>query len=109
MLANDADSYRYLVESIRRFPDQERFLGMIREAGFARAAYRGMAGACARCIGVGRFSVLVLANWRLLGLLIGLSAVGMVLPAGPRACLHSAMAIVVGVFTGVVGHIRFYA
>lgn len=44
LLANDADSYRYLVESIRRFPDQERFLGMIREAGFARAAYRNMAG-----------------------------------------------------------------
>ena len=27
LLANDADSYRYLVESIRRFPDQERFAG----------------------------------------------------------------------------------
>ncbi len=44
LLANDADSYRYLVESIRRFPDQEAFLAMIREAGFARAAYRNMAG-----------------------------------------------------------------
>ena len=44
LLANDADSYRYLVESIRRFPDQETFLAMIREAGFARAAYRNMAG-----------------------------------------------------------------
>lgn len=44
LLANDADSYRYLVESIRRFPDQETFLSMIREAGFARAAYRNMAG-----------------------------------------------------------------
>jgi demethylmenaquinone methyltransferase/2-methoxy-6-polyprenyl-1,4-benzoquinol methylase len=44
LLANDADSYKYLVESIRRFPDQERFLGMIREAGFNRAAYRNMAG-----------------------------------------------------------------
>jgi demethylmenaquinone methyltransferase/2-methoxy-6-polyprenyl-1,4-benzoquinol methylase len=44
LLANDADSYKYLVESIRRFPDQERFLGMIRDAGFARAAYRNMAG-----------------------------------------------------------------
>ncbi|MBY0564885.1 MAG: class I SAM-dependent methyltransferase [Hyphomonadaceae bacterium] len=48
LLANDADSYRYLVESIRRFPDQERFLSMIREAGFARAAHRNMAcGVCA--------------------------------------------------------------
>ena len=44
LLANDPDSYKYLVESIRRFPDQERFLGMIRDAGFARTAYRNMAG-----------------------------------------------------------------
>ncbi|MCL4714693.1 MAG: class I SAM-dependent methyltransferase [Hyphomonadaceae bacterium] len=44
LLANDAESYRYLVESIRRFPDQETFLGMIRDAGFKRAAYRNMAG-----------------------------------------------------------------
>lgn len=44
LLADDADSYRYLVESIRRFPDQEAFLAMIRQAGFARAAYRNMAG-----------------------------------------------------------------
>ncbi|MBL8531884.1 MAG: class I SAM-dependent methyltransferase [Hyphomonadaceae bacterium] len=43
-IANDEDSYRYLVESIRRFPDQEAFLAMIREAGFTRAAYRNMAG-----------------------------------------------------------------
>jgi demethylmenaquinone methyltransferase/2-methoxy-6-polyprenyl-1,4-benzoquinol methylase len=43
-LANDPDSYRYLVESIRRFPDQERFLAMIQAAGFARTAYRNMAG-----------------------------------------------------------------
>ena len=47
-LAKDADSYRYLVESIRRFPDQERFAGMIRDAGFARVGYRNMAaGVCA--------------------------------------------------------------
>ena len=43
-LANDADSYRYLAESIRRFPDQERFAGMIGAAGFARVGYRNMAG-----------------------------------------------------------------
>lgn len=42
-IANDAESYRYLVESIRRFPDQERFAAMIREAGFARVAYRNLA------------------------------------------------------------------
>ena len=43
-IANDEESYRYLVESIRRFPDQEAFLAMMREAGFARAAYRNLAG-----------------------------------------------------------------
>jgi demethylmenaquinone methyltransferase/2-methoxy-6-polyprenyl-1,4-benzoquinol methylase len=43
-IANDADSYRYLVESIRRFPDQERFAGMIRDAGFGRVGYRIMSG-----------------------------------------------------------------
>ncbi|GGO99320.1 class I SAM-dependent methyltransferase [Stakelama pacifica] len=36
LLANDEDSYRYLIESIRRFPDMERFRGMIAEAGFAQ-------------------------------------------------------------------------
>ncbi|MBI1251398.1 MAG: ubiquinone/menaquinone biosynthesis methyltransferase [Alphaproteobacteria bacterium] len=44
LLAGDADSYRYLVESIRRFPDQERFAAMIREAGFQRVAYENFAG-----------------------------------------------------------------
>ena len=34
LLAGDAESYRYLVESIRRFPDMNRFLAMIGEAGF---------------------------------------------------------------------------
>lgn len=44
IIANDADSYRYLVESIRRFPDQERFAGMIEAAGFKRVGYRNLAG-----------------------------------------------------------------
>ena len=35
-LAGDADSYRYLIDSIRRFPPMPEFEGMIREAGFAR-------------------------------------------------------------------------
>ncbi len=35
MIANDEDSYRYLAESIRRFPRPPVFEGMIREAGFA--------------------------------------------------------------------------
>ena len=33
-VANDEDSYRYLVESIRRFPRMEAFRGMIGDAGF---------------------------------------------------------------------------
>lgn len=33
-VAGDRDSYQYLVESIRRFPDQKRFAAMIGEAGF---------------------------------------------------------------------------
>ena len=41
-VTGDRDSYQYLVESIRRFPDQERFAGMIREAGFSRVAYRNL-------------------------------------------------------------------
>lgn len=36
IVTGDADSYQYLVESIRRFPDRESFAGMMREAGFAR-------------------------------------------------------------------------
>ena len=35
-IAGDADSYRYLVESIRRFPPMPRFAAMIGEAGFVR-------------------------------------------------------------------------
>lgn len=42
MIANDRDSYQYLVESIRNFPDQETFLEMIRTAGFDQAKYRNL-------------------------------------------------------------------
>ncbi|MFD2741204.1 bifunctional demethylmenaquinone methyltransferase/2-methoxy-6-polyprenyl-1,4-benzoquinol methylase UbiE [Sulfitobacter aestuarii] len=42
MIANDRDSYQYLVESIRNFPDQDTFLGMVRAAGFAQAKYRNL-------------------------------------------------------------------
>jgi demethylmenaquinone methyltransferase / 2-methoxy-6-polyprenyl-1,4-benzoquinol methylase len=44
LIANDADSYRYLAESIRRFPDQETLLQMMREAGFERASYHNLTG-----------------------------------------------------------------
>jgi len=35
-IAGDADSYRYLVESIRRFPAMPAFAAMIRAAGFVQ-------------------------------------------------------------------------
>ncbi len=35
-VAKDEDSYRYLIESIRRFPDMPTFEAMIRDAGFAQ-------------------------------------------------------------------------
>ena len=40
LLAGDKDSYQYLVESIRKFPKQEAFAQMIREAGFAKVSYQ---------------------------------------------------------------------
>ena len=42
VVAGDRDSYQYLVESIRRFPDQESFAAMIRAAGFDRVQYRNL-------------------------------------------------------------------
>jgi len=36
LLAQDADSYRYLIESIRRFPDMPAFQAMVADAGFVR-------------------------------------------------------------------------
>ncbi len=47
MVANDADSYRYLAESIRMFPDQETLAAMMREAGFARVSCRNLTGGIA--------------------------------------------------------------
>ena len=46
-VAGDKDSYQYLVESIRKFPNQERFAEMIREAGFERVSYRNVTGGIA--------------------------------------------------------------
>jgi demethylmenaquinone methyltransferase/2-methoxy-6-polyprenyl-1,4-benzoquinol methylase len=42
LVAGDADSYRYLAESIRRFPDQEAFAGLIRQAGFEQVRHRNL-------------------------------------------------------------------
>jgi demethylmenaquinone methyltransferase / 2-methoxy-6-polyprenyl-1,4-benzoquinol methylase len=44
MVARDAESYRYLVESIRRFPDPPTFAGMLRAAGFSRVSFQPMTG-----------------------------------------------------------------
>ncbi len=44
LVADHEDSYRYLVESIRRFPRPEAFRAMIAEAGFVRAAVEPMLG-----------------------------------------------------------------
>jgi demethylmenaquinone methyltransferase/2-methoxy-6-polyprenyl-1,4-benzoquinol methylase len=41
-VTGDRDSYQYLVESIRRFPDQETFAGMIRTAGFDQVRWRNL-------------------------------------------------------------------
>ncbi len=45
--AGDSESYRYLVESIRKFPDQETFAGIIRDAGFSQVKFRNLSGGIA--------------------------------------------------------------
>ena len=47
LVAGDAESYQYLAESIRTFPDQETLAGMMRMAGFARVAVRNLSGGIA--------------------------------------------------------------
>ena len=42
LVAGDRESYQYLVESIRRFPDQDTFADMIRRAGFGQVKYRNL-------------------------------------------------------------------
>ena len=41
-IAGDRDSYQYLVESIRRFPDQDRFAAHDARAGVRAGAYRNL-------------------------------------------------------------------
>jgi demethylmenaquinone methyltransferase/2-methoxy-6-polyprenyl-1,4-benzoquinol methylase len=43
-VVGDAESYRYLVESIRRFPKPEEFAAMLRAASFARVSFQPMTG-----------------------------------------------------------------
>jgi demethylmenaquinone methyltransferase/2-methoxy-6-polyprenyl-1,4-benzoquinol methylase len=47
LAAGSADSYQYLVESIRKFPTQARFAAMIGGAGFGRVSYRNLTGGIA--------------------------------------------------------------
>ncbi|WP_025771900.1 class I SAM-dependent methyltransferase [Thioalkalivibrio sp. HK1] len=44
VVVGDADSYRYLAESIRRHPDQETLLATMREAGFEHCTYHNLCG-----------------------------------------------------------------
>ncbi len=55
LVARDEESYRYLAESIRVFPDQETLAAMMREAGLARVAVRSLSGGIAA----------IHAGWRL--------------------------------------------
>jgi demethylmenaquinone methyltransferase/2-methoxy-6-polyprenyl-1,4-benzoquinol methylase len=44
LVAHDADSYRYLAESIRMHPDQETLKGMLEQAGLERCEYHNLSG-----------------------------------------------------------------
>ena len=47
LVAKDRESYQYLVESIRRFPDQESFAQELRDAGFNQVSYTNFSGGIA--------------------------------------------------------------
>ena len=47
MVAQDEESYRYLAESIRRFPPQAKFAQMIGEAGLEQVKVRNLSGGIA--------------------------------------------------------------
>ncbi|HUZ62481.1 MAG TPA: class I SAM-dependent methyltransferase [Acetobacteraceae bacterium] len=55
LVAGDAESYQYLAESIRTFPDQDTLAAMMRAAGFARVSVRNLSGGIAA----------IHAGWRL--------------------------------------------
>ena len=52
-VAGDAEAYRYLVESIRKFPRPAIFADMIRGAGFRRVSFRRSPAASLRCTPAG--------------------------------------------------------
>ena len=47
IVAGDGEAYRYLAESIRRFPDQVTFASLVAEAGLAQVKYRNLSGGIA--------------------------------------------------------------
>lgn len=47
VVASDRDSYQYLAESIRKFPDQDTFAAMIEEAGLGQVSYQNLTGGVA--------------------------------------------------------------
>eukprot|EP01132_Coremiostelium_polycephalum_P010069 gene10069-12344_t len=48
LILGDRDSYQYLVESIRKFPEQDKFAQMMRDAGFKQVTYKNLSfGICA--------------------------------------------------------------
>ena len=52
-IAGDADSYRYLAESIRMHPDQPTFANLMRSVGFSRVKWHNLTfGVCALHIGI---------------------------------------------------------
>jgi len=42
IVLNDRESYQYLVESIRKFPNQELFKNMIEDVGFKQVSYKNL-------------------------------------------------------------------
>jgi demethylmenaquinone methyltransferase/2-methoxy-6-polyprenyl-1,4-benzoquinol methylase len=44
VVAKDASSYRYLAESIRRFPTQDQLIAIMREAGLEQCKYHNLSG-----------------------------------------------------------------
>ena len=42
LIANDSESYQYLIESIRKFPSQEKLASLVAEAGFRQVKYRNL-------------------------------------------------------------------
>ena len=47
LVTGNSAAYQYLVESIRRFPDQKSFASMIEAVGFERVQYRNLTGGIA--------------------------------------------------------------